>query len=424
MARDREVGHLVAAAGGAAGLVAAGFAVAGGFGPVRVALWFGVLVVFGELLRVNLPGDRDASPISGAAAVGYSLLTTLGSGQPAGHRASTVVAVVSAGTALGALGHVAVARDPRIVDAARRVLSTAVAALTFRLWLSGSVFDVTVGRSRQPILAMGLAVVLGVLADLLIGTVVTSARQRAPFAATLRNETAAQAALTAATAATGILIALSVPIMGLSALLVFSVPLLVTQFSFRRFASISGTYRQTIRALSRVTEVGGYVEPGHSRRVMNLAIAVGREFGLTDADMLDLEYAALMHDIGQLSLPDLIPRGSTLTVPPSERTRIAELGAAVIRSTGTLDRVAHIVEVQASPYRRMRENADGDVPLAARIVKACSAFDDLVSASRHHSGNRSAWDALERLRMGMAFEYDPRVVEALTGVLERSGQLW
>jgi response regulator RpfG family c-di-GMP phosphodiesterase len=130
-----------------------------------------------------------------------------------------------------------------------------------------------------------------------------------------------------------------------------------------------------------------------------------------------------MHDIGQLSLADPIPRGSTLTVAPSERRRIAELGAEVIRTTGTLDRVAHIVEAQASPYRKMRENADVHVPLAARIVKACSAYDDLVSASRESRGTRASWDALERLRMGMAFEYDPRVVESLTQVLQKAGDL-
>jgi HD-GYP domain-containing protein (c-di-GMP phosphodiesterase class II) len=44
-------------------------------------------------------------------------------------------------------------------------------------------------------------------------------------------------------------------------------------------------------------------------------------------------------------------------------------------------------------------------------------------SSREKLGTRAPWDALERLRMGMAFEYDPRVVEALTRVLEKTGQL-
>lgn len=396
-----------------------------GIPQLHVAVSFAVLVLVGELLRVNLPGDRDASPIGGAAALAYSLLVVLDNGVRAEHGVATVVAVVFTAGVASALIHEALQRDARSSDLAHRILATAAAAAAFRLVLLGSPLEhVAVGRKAdQPLLAMAIAAAVGVAVDLGLSAAADATSKRAPFFPILRNELTAQAPLAVATAATGILMALSVRVMGLWALLVFCVPLLVTQFSFRRFASISTTYRQTIRALSRVTEVGGYVEPGHARRVMSLSVAVGREFGLTDAELLDLEYAALMHDIGQLSLADPIPRGSTLTVAPSERRRIAELGAEVIRTTGTLDRVAHIVEEQASPYRKMRENADADVPLAARIVKACSAYDDLVSASREARGTRASWDALERLRMGMAFEYDPRVVEALTSVLQKNGDL-
>jgi hypothetical protein len=409
------------------GIGAGGFAMAvrSGVPQLRVAVSFGLLVLAGELLRINLPGDRDSSPIGGAAALAYSLLVVLDRGAHATHGVSTVIAVVFAASVVSACIHEALQRDARTTDLARRIVVTAAVAASFRLVLLGSsLSDVAVGRQAdQPLLAMAVAALVGIAVDLGLSAMVDAARKRAPFMPILRNEMTAQVPLALATGATGILMALSVRVMGLWALLVFCVPLLVTQFSFRRFASISTTYRQTIRALSRVTEVGGYVEPGHARRVMTLSVSVGREFGLTDADLLDLEYAALMHDIGQLSLADPIPRGSTLTVAPSERRRIASLGAEVIRTTGTLDRVAHIVEAQASPYRKMRENADVDVPLAARIVKACSAYDDLVSSSREARGTRASWDALERIRMGMAFEYDPRVVEALTRVLEKAGDL-
>ena len=417
--------RVVVTAGLGTGLAAFLLTLRQGVPQFEVAVSFAVLVLVGELLRVNLPGDRDSSPIGGAAALAYSLLVVLDNGVRARHGVATVVAVVFVASIASSLIHEALQRDARTTDLARRILAVAAAAATFRLLLLGSSLEhVAVGRKAdQPLLAMAIAALVGIAVDLGVAAVADAKTKRAPFLPILRNEVMAQAPLSVATAATGILMALSVRVMGLWALLVFCVPLLVTQFSFRRFASISTTYRQTIRALSRVTEVGGYVEPGHARRVMTLSVAVGREFGMNDAELLDLEYAALMHDIGQLSLADPIPRGSTLTVAPSERRRIAELGAEVIRTTGTLDRVAHIVQEQASPYRKMRENADLDVPLAARIVKACSAYDDLVSASREARGARASWDALERLRMGMAFEYDPRVVESLTHVLEKAGDL-
>ena len=111
--------------------------------------------------------------------------------------------------------------------------------------------------------------------------------------------------------------------MGYWALPLFALPLLVAQFSFRRYASIRATYDQTIQSLSRVTEVGGYTETGHSQRVAQLAVAIGHEMGLSEGDVKDLKYAALMHDIGQLSLTDPIPSGATTMIARDEQRQIA-----------------------------------------------------------------------------------------------------
>ena len=126
----------------------------------------------------------------------------------------------------------------------------------------------------------------------------------------------------------------------------------------KRYAMIRATYRQTIRALSRVTEVGGYTETGHARRVCDISLAVGREMGMAENDLLNLEYAALMHDIGQLSLDDPIPGGATVVAAPYQQRQIADKGADVIVETGVLDEVAHIVRHIPDPYRRPQEVAD------------------------------------------------------------------
>ena len=135
-----------------------------------------------------------------------------------------------------------------------------------------------------------------------------------------------QVPLGAAVGASAMLIALAAEAMGLVALALLIAPLLVTQTAFRRYAGIRSTYLQTVRALARVTEVGGYVEDGHSHRVGRLAVAIGRELGMSEPDLLELEYAALMHDIGQLSLADPIPGGATVLASPEDQQRIAGLG--------------------------------------------------------------------------------------------------
>jgi hypothetical protein len=268
-------------------------------------------------------------------------------------------------------------------------------------------------------MAMVAVMALALAVDAVLAAAVRVGTDGAPFFAVLRNEARAHIGIGSAIGATGALIALAATIMGAWALPVFVIPLLLTQFSFRRFAAIRASTLQTIRALSRVTELGGYTETGHSRRVSELSVAVGRELGMSDAELLDLEYAALMHDIGQLSLTEPIPGGATVVAAPNEQRRIASLGAEVIRETGVLDSVATIVEQQAEPYRRAHEVEHPDVPLGSRIIKAVNAYDDLVGDSLETTRHLNA---LERLRLGMAYEYDPRVVDSLSKTIGRSAR--
>jgi response regulator RpfG family c-di-GMP phosphodiesterase len=133
---------------------------------------------------------------------------------------------------------------------------------------------------------------------------------------------------------------------------------------------------------------------------------------MSEPDLLELEYAALMHDIGQLSLPDPIPGGATVLASPADQAQIAELGAEVIRKAGVLDRVAEIVRRQSEPWR----GADPGPPVSSRIIRAANGFDDLVGSS---TDRERAVAALERLRLDTASEYDPAVVEALSRVASR-----
>jgi hypothetical protein len=259
---------------------------------------------------------------------------------------------------------------------------------------------------------MTVLVAIAWFADAVIAALIRAEALRARFGVTLRDEVRVQAPLGAAVGASAMLIALAAEVMGLAALAVFIAPLLVTQVAFRRYAGIRLTYLQTVRALSRMTEVGGYVEGGHSHRVARLSVAVGRELGMSEPDLLELEYAALMHDIGQLSLPDPIPGGATVLVSPEDQWRIAELGAEVIRKAGVLDRVAEIVRRQSEPWR----GPDPGPPISSRIIRAANGFDDLVGSS---ADRERAIAALERLHLDTAVEYDPGVVEALSRVASR-----
>jgi putative nucleotidyltransferase with HDIG domain len=390
-----------------------------------VLLSFFLAVAVGECLRVQVAPGRDAAPIGTAAALACALLPESGPGGLTSYGAATVIVLVAVGTLAGLAPHLFAGRALDRDGIAHRLVSVSVLAVLFREVPLGDVPLVERlqlwQQHRWRIAAvMVVAVVVIMLLDACLGAILRAAREHAPLTPVVRDDLRDLAGLGSAIASTGILIALAARPMGLLAVPVFLAPLLLTQFAFRRYATVRATYHQTVRALSRVTEIGGYTETGHSVRVAELASAMGRQLGLGERDLRDLEYAALLHDIGQLSLTEAIPGGATVMATRTEQRRIADLGAEVVRQAEVLDAVATIVEQQAEPYRRAQESELGDepggVPMASRIIKVANAYDDLVGDV---AGPVRRQQALERLQLGVAYDYDPRVVAALRRVVER-----
>jgi HD domain-containing protein len=385
-----------------------------GVRDVRAALAFGGLIAFGELLRLNLPGDREAAPIAMAGAMAYALLMKIG-GSAVKQGPEQVVAVAAIGMLIGALPHLAVGRPARLSAMAARLLAVACAAEVFWLLKTHSLIG---GRWWSELPVMLALVILAWLVEAVIAALIRTDLLRGRFGVTLLDELHVQLPLGAAVGASALLIAFAAEVMGLAAIAVFTAPLLVTQVALRRYTGIRATYLQTVRALARVTEIGGYVEIGHSARVAKLAVSIGRELGMPEPALLELEYAALMHDIGQLSLRDPIPGGATVLVVREEQRRIAEYGAEVIQQARVLDSVADIVRRQSDPFRSADRSEEP--PLSSRIIRAANAFDDLVGSSVEPS---RAAAAVHRLRLDTASEYDPQVVEALSRLVSRRSVL-
>jgi len=183
--------------------------------------------------------------------------------------------------------------------------------------------------------------------------------------------------------------------------------------AFKRFQETKTTYRQTIRALARIPEVSGLGIDGHADRTTETATSIAKEMGLGPAQVDDIEYAALMHDIGRVSLsePQILKMGYT-------NDDLARWSAEIIAESPYLERVAGQVRHQYESYRKPGEQDDPEISIVSRIIKVAAAYDWKV-----HKSGMSPLSALEELHAGAAYEFDPEVVASLRRLLEARGVL-
>ncbi|HEX4678169.1 MAG TPA: diguanylate cyclase [Gaiellaceae bacterium] len=177
-----------------------------------------------------------------------------------------------------------------------------------------------------------------------------------------------------------------------------------------------------MESLSATVDARDAYTAGHSRRVQQLALAIGRELGLSHAELELLGHAALFHDIGKLGIPDaILLKPSSLTEEEwvVMASHAAE-GASIINRLGFLSDAVPAI-------RHHHERFDGqgypdglsgeDIPLGARIIHVADAFDSMLT-TRVYRPARPAQDALQELRRMTGSQFCPRCVGALDAIVE------
>jgi hypothetical protein len=180
--------------------------------------------------------------------------------------------------------------------------------------------------------------------------------------------------------------------------LLFATPLLAAWYAFERLDSATRSYKQTIEALAMAPELGGLVPPGHAERVAALATAMGEYLGLSAPDVRDLEMAAWLHHLGQVTLDETEDIGYG-----ANQQEVARVTSAMMHEIRPLAGAGDIVGGDVADAKRR---------LAVQVLRIASEYDDLTVRD-----SSSGELALESLRSAPAYVYDDRVVNALERVL-------
>jgi HD-GYP domain-containing protein (c-di-GMP phosphodiesterase class II) len=181
-------------------------------------------------------------------------------------------------------------------------------------------------------------------------------------------------------------------------------------------------YRGTAFLLGDVVEADDTYTAVHSRAVVDLTLRVVDELGLSARERRDAEFAALLHDVGKVRVPNsIVNKPGPLT--DAERAvmerHTVEGERLLLRVGGLLGEIGRIV-------RSCHERFDGGgypdglagerIPLLARVVACCDAFNAMTS-DRPYRAALSLDEAVAELRRWSGTQFDPRVVDALIATL-------
>ncbi len=177
-------------------------------------------------------------------------------------------------------------------------------------------------------------------------------------------------------------------------------------------------YRGTALLLGDVVEADDAYTGSHSRDVVELSVAVGPMLGMDEESLRRLEFAALLHDVGKIAIPnEIINKPGALN---AEERAIIEThtieGETMLTSVGGL--LAEVGTIVRSCHERWDGAGYPDgiageaIPLEARIVSCCDAFNAMTT-DRSYRKALPLSEALDELRRNRGGQFDPRVVDCL-----------
>jgi diguanylate cyclase (GGDEF)-like protein len=179
-------------------------------------------------------------------------------------------------------------------------------------------------------------------------------------------------------------------------------------------------------ALARAVELRTAVADDHGSAVAGHAAGIAQQLGWSGGELALLRMAAMLHDVGKVSVPDsILQKPGPLTIDEFEQVKVhPAAGAEIVEQVDGLSPVVDWI-------RHSHEHFDGsgypsgltgdDIPAASRILLVAEAYDAMTSR-RPYGSPLPPEIALAELRAGAGGQFDPRCVAALEAHLAASGE--
>jgi putative nucleotidyltransferase with HDIG domain len=192
--------------------------------------------------------------------------------------------------------------------------------------------------------------------------------------------------------------------------------------------------RGTLTAFARAVDANSTWTAGHSERVTEGAVALGRHLGLSEPELDVLQRGGLLHDIGKIGVSaSILDKPSRLT--DEERAAIEMHPVIGHRILSPIPPMRDVLEIVRHHHERMDGTGYPDrlagesIPLLARVLAVADVYDALVSDRPYRAGMRQD-EALSLIRVMAGAHLDPVIVthflalkaeEALQGYRQTAG---
>jgi HD-GYP domain-containing protein (c-di-GMP phosphodiesterase class II) len=184
-------------------------------------------------------------------------------------------------------------------------------------------------------------------------------------------------------------------------------------------------FHATVHDLADTIERRDPYTGGHTRRVMNYSLAIGKSLELSRMDMINLKLAAILHDLGKIGISDdILLKNEELSRDEFEHMMMHAVYGAEI-----LDRIDHLKDViPGIKYHHEKYDGSGypdglkgkKIPVIARIIAVADTFD-AITTDRPYRKGLSFDSAFEELKKSAGSQFDPEVVKAFLNAYNKAG---
>jgi hypothetical protein len=192
----------------------------------------------------------------------------------------------------------------------------------------------------------------------------------------------------------------------------FITPILAARQAFASYLAVNEQHEATLAVLVQALESKDPYTGGHVARVARFATYIGAELGFSASRLRRLHDAALMHDIGKLTVPNrLLNKPGRLT--PAEYEEVRKHEDVSVQLVQRIEALA--------PCAAAITGEGLDAPLESRIIHVADAFDAMTS-TRAYRRAMAQDTAVAELQAHAGAQFDTDCVSALVRVLERRGE--